>query len=85
MVNLLQINNLHWDDTLTSIVIWAIPVTLFWFCWRLYRFCSASQVFKKSGPSRLPKYHDHPVNEESSEWDEYTRSTTGIPGVPPEP
>lgn len=84
MVNLPQINNLHWDDTLTSIVIWAIPVTLFWFCWKLYRFCSASQVFKKSEPGRLSKYHDA-VDEGSSEWDEYTRSTTGIPGVPPEP
>lgn len=91
MENLSLLKNLAWDNTLTTIVIWAIPVTLLWFCVKLYRFCSASSAFKKQYPCNRdeagevrPNYlKEDLANNETSEWLEYTSCTTGIPGVPP--
>lgn len=90
-------NNIY--NFLPYVVFAAIPVTLLWFCWRLYKFCKSAILTKRYEESsgspyeRIHKvetgfvrrtYQDGRVtNNATSEWLDYTCAASGAPGVPP--
>lgn len=88
---ILNIKNINWDNILTIMVIWAIPITLVWFSVKLYKFCHPI-FLNATSKGKTGKYvratnptwrRGLSVNTETDEWLEYTVSATGAPGLPP--
>ncbi len=86
-------------NLLPIVVFAAIPVTLLWFCWRLYKFykstittkhndsvtgSSGGTIHKVEMGFVRPTYQDDLVSDkETSGWLDYTCAASGSPGVPP--